>query len=277
MAVTLDATSQGIAQLGASATSGTLTQTHTVNAGAPAVTVALFVYVEANVSLSGATISATYGGTAMTMAGSVVYFGSDENALAVFTLANPPTGAQQWEVSVSGVATNAAGFWIMGCCESNSGVLAVGTPVTVTGDTAGAATANTLTVDSVSPAYKVVTGHAVREPNLFSGYSQTVRAAVSGAYAYTAYLLGLFFLPYAASATGGELLVGDAPGAPTVTATATQPSTALWAAIGLPLTPAPVLGAAAAQVAATVAVSASLTRTATPSPLRTWVIGGTNS
>lgn len=280
MPVLLDSSSQNIAQFGSAATSGSLTQNHSVSAQAPAVTALLFAYVQASVDLSAATLAATFGGHSMTMLGSPVLWGTNENALAAFSLPSPPTGVQQWDFTAGGLAANAAGFWVFGDCVSYSGVLGLGSPVFVSGDTAGAQTANSVTVDSVAPAYRVVTGHAVRDPDLFSGYNLAARSMISGAYAYTAYLLSLFgynFFPYVASAAGGELLVGDAPGAATVTGTATQPSTASWGAIGVPLIPAPVVGTGALSVSTGFAASGALTRIATPSPLRTWVIGGTNS
>lgn len=280
MPVLLDSSSQNIAQFGSSATSGNLTQNHSVSAKAPAVTALLFAYVQANVDLSAATLAATFGGTSMTMLGSPVLWGTSENALVAFSLPTPPTGVQQWDFSVGGLTASANGFWVFGDCVSYSGVLSVGTPVFVSGDTAGTQTANSVTVDSVVPAYRVVTAHAVRDPDLFSGYDLTPRAMISGAYAYTAYLLSLFgynFFPYVASAAGGELLVGDAPGAATVTGTATQPSTASWGAMGVSLTPAPVVGLGALGISIATSATGSLTRIATPSPLRTWVIGGTNS
>jgi hypothetical protein len=203
----------------------------------------------------------------------------------VFTLASPPTGSQTWEIAVSGLTANSNGFWLLADCVSYSGVLTVGTPVFVSGDTVGASTSNTVTVDSTGaaavPAAKIVTAHAVSSPDLFSGYTLTTRAAIDGTYAYIAYLLSFFgynFLPYTATAQGGELLVGDAPGAAAVVGTATQPSTALWGAIGLPLIAAPVVGTGALTLSLNdISASGSLTRVATPSPLRTWVIGGANS
>ncbi|ORV92809.1 hypothetical protein AWC11_07345 [Mycobacterium interjectum] len=277
MPVLLDSASQNINEIAGTATSGDVTNNHVVNPLAPAVTALLFAFLAANVDATGATLAGTFGGQDMTMLGSPVRWGSNKNALAVFALAGPPSGSQEWEASVSGLTANAGGFWIMGDCVSYSGVLSVGEPVFVTGDTAGAQTANTVTVDSVSPAHRVVTAHAVTSPNLFSAYNLNTRAAIDGQYAYIAYLLSFFgynFLPYTASAAGGELLVGDAPGAPTVTGTATQPSTALWGAVGVPLIPAPVVLDAALGVSTDLSVSASLQRVATPSPLRTWVIGG---
>ncbi|OIN79774.1 hypothetical protein [Mycobacterium malmoense] len=277
MPVLLDSASQNIAEISASdATSGSVNQNHTINPLAQAVTVTLFVFLAANVDTTDATLTATFGGQEMTMQGDPVRWGSNKNLLAVFTLAAPPTGQQEWEASVSGLTANSSGFWLMGACESNSGVLAVGNPVTVSGDTAGATTENTVTVDSVAPAYKVITAHAITSPNLFSGYNLTTRAAIDGTYAYIAYLLSFFgfnFFPYVADAQGGELLIGDAPGAATVTGTVTQPSTAAWGAIGLPLIPAPVVLAASLSVSTSISAALSLQRVASPSPLRTWVIG----
>lgn len=280
MPVNFDSGSQNIAEISGPATSGSVSQAHTTNPLAPAVTVALFGHLAASVDTSGATLSATYGGVPMTMQGSPVRWGNNHNALAAFTLAGTaetplPAGPQEWELSVSGLPASSSGFWLMGAAESNSGVLAVGDPVMVSGDTIGATTQNSVTVPSVAPAYKVLTAHAVTTPNLFSAYNLTSRAAIDGTYAYIAYLLSIFgfnLFPFVATALGGELLVGDAPGAPEVTGTAVQPNTALWGAIGLPLIPAPVLLTGALDLDVDIEASMSLQRIATPSPLRTWVI-----
>lgn len=278
MPVALDSASRNIKEVAGTATSGDVAQNHIINPSAPAVTALLFAYLAANVDASTAVLSATFGTDAVDMAmlGDPLYFDGNKNALAVFSLAAPATGPQQWEASVSGLTANANGFWLLVDCVSYSGVLSVGEPVAVSGDTAGAQTANSVTIDSISPAHRVVTGHAVRSPHLFSAYNLTTRAAIDGQYAYIAYLLSFFgynFIPYTATATGGELLVGDAPGAATVTGTATQPSTAAWGAVGVPLIPAPVIIEAALGIPTSVDVAASLHRVATPSPLRTWVIG----
>ncbi|MDY0112716.1 MAG: hypothetical protein RBS21_00390 [Corynebacterium sp.] len=284
MPVLLDYASQNITEVAGTTTSGSVSNAHPVSPMAQAVTVTLFAFVASSVDTTAATFTATFGGVAMTMKGTPVRWGSNQNALMVFVLAGPPTSpTPTWEFSVSGMTANSNGFWLLGCCESNSGVLTVGTPVFVSGDTAGASTANTVTVDSSGaaavPAAKIVTAHAVSDPYLFSGYTLNTRAAIDGTYAYIAYLLSFFgynFLPYTATAQGGELLVGDAPGAPTVVGTATQPDTALYGAIGLPLIAAPVAANGALQLSASAAASGSLTRVTAPSPWRTWTIGGTN-
>jgi hypothetical protein len=272
MPVLLDNSSLIIGDFGASATTGTVTQQATVNAQSTGVKAYIFAYLMGNNNVSAATLTAEYAGASATALGSPVMFGSNQNALAAFALNSPLTGKQTWGVTASGLTAQIAGFWIMAICVTESGVLATGTPVPVTGDTAGAATANSVTVPSSTPACRVLTAHAVRTPNLFTGYNHNTLSAVSGAPNGIAYLLGLLTSPLASPPLGGELLVGDSPGATSITGTATQPSTAAWAAIGIPLTPAPVIGNAATDFGFDITAAGSVKRYTTPSPKRTYLI-----
>jgi hypothetical protein len=207
-----------------------------------------------------------------------VTFGTAFNKLAVYYLAGStlPLGQSNVVATVSGLTANAAGFWMMLTTSSYAGALSISPPVLVTGDTVGATVNNSVTVTSVSPAHRVVTVHAVPHPNLFSGYNLISRAVASGQYAYVAYLLEIFgveLLPYTSTANDGELLLGDSPGAASVTGTAIQPSTALWGAIGFDIAPAPVIGAGYINTGATLAATGSVSRVQPPAPWRTWVLG----
>jgi hypothetical protein len=272
MPVQLDNASLIIGDFGASATGGTVTQNATVNANSTSLNAYIFAYLMGNNNVSAATLTAHFGGTNAPILGSPVMFGSNQNALAAFSLPNPSTGPQTWTVTAAGLTAQSQGFWLMAICITDSGVLTTGTPITVTGDTAGAQTNNSVTVPSSNAACRVLTAHAVRSPNLFTSYNHNTLSAVSGAPNGIAYLLGLLTSPLASPPLGGELLVGDSPGAASITGTAQQPSTAAWAAIGIPLTPAPVIAHATTDFGFDITAAGSVQRDATPSPLRTYTI-----
>lgn len=277
MPALLDAASQNIVEVAGTATSGTVSTTHAANPKAQSLWGLAYLYLAANVDTSsGVTVGVTFGGTAMTeTTGARTYFDGNKNLLTVFELQGPPTGAKTVEASVSGLTGNANGFWLMLDVVTYAGVQTVGNPVTVSGDTAGAQTTNSVTVASGAPADRVVTAHALRSPHLFSANNLTARANMSGVYAYIAYLLsflGFNFVPYVATAAGGGLLVQDASGAASVTGTATQASTAQWGAIGLPLAAAPVVLEVTVEIDTSISASMSIQRALTPVAERYWEI-----
>lgn len=276
-----ESANHNINEIAGAATSGSVDVDIVASPQSPSLWATASIYLKTNVDTSGATLTVTYGGVEMTeKAGARTYWDGHKNLLTVFELGfngleSPPTGSKTVHAAVSGLPSDSGGFWILCDVVVYSGVLSSGDPVVVSGDTAGAQTANSVTVPSVSEAHRVVTVHAIRTPNLFSAHNLSARAITSGVYAYIAYLLSLLgynFFPYVVSASGGELLVQDAPGASTVTGTCTQPSTAQWAAIGFSLTPAPVVLEAALEIPMETTASLSIHRALTPVAERYWKI-----
>lgn len=192
----------------------------------------------------------TAGGTAMQLLGSVSYAVASTAAAAtvsLYGLLNPPTG------SVNVVVTNTTKSYTAVNSVSYTGVSSFDTAATNT------YVNDVVTVASVLPAHRVIAAHAITPMvNTFT-YNQLKRAVVIDPY----------------STAEQTLLVGDAPGAPTVTSAVTLSSgTPNWGAIGVNLTPAPVAGSATVTIPVSVVATAALTRTQPPSPLRYWTING---
>jgi hypothetical protein len=141
---------------------------------------------------------------------------------------------------------------------SYSGVDSIGTVVKATPTSTGN---NSVTVSSVAPAYKVVTAHAVGQispPNSFYSYSNTLR---SNGYVY--------LWPAIVS----QILMGDAPGATSVTTTCPMAgATNAWGAYGWSLSPAPVVADAALDLSMDFSAEAGLYRVGSVAPSRLWVI-----
>jgi hypothetical protein len=91
--------------------------------------------------------------------------------------------------------------------------------------------------------------------------------AIRGQVAIPGALFDVSFFP-----TGGTLIIGDAPGAASVTATATQNSSAFWAAAGVSLAPTTVVGGSALSTGVVPAAGGGTYRTATPVSDRYWTI-----
>lgn len=270
-----ESANHGINQIAGTATTGTVDVPITINPMAPAVWAVAAVYLVANVDTTGVTVTITFDDdddTPMVVHGTPVTWDGKKNLLVAFKLQAPPTGQRIAHVSVSGLTAHANGFWIMCDVATYSGVQEIGDPVRVSGDTAGAQTANSVSVPSVAEAYRVVTIHALRTPLLFTANNLTARAQTSGLYAWVWYFLGLWFLPVTETAAGGGLLLQDAPGDDTVIGTCTQPSTNQWGAIGFSMLPAPVVIEAALELEVDISLSLSISRVATPAPERLWVI-----
>lgn len=205
--------------------------------------------------MTAATFTATFGGVAMTLAGHVEW-NSNNCGIKLYTLAAPLTGARSAVASFSSMPTEALTRNLVVAAATYSGVATIGSAVD---DTPATSVSNTVTVSSGNPCDRVIGLHGVSGTSGipgFSAYNKIVRAH-----------------QHAVGFAGGDLALGDAPGAGSVTLTATQLSTALWGAIGLPMTAAPVVADAVLTMPKlSLAASGNVFRVASPSPERYWEI-----
>lgn len=209
-----------------------------------------------NVASTSGSIAVAFDGVAMTPATPQYWGGSSKDMFQAFTLPAPAIGDTEVTATVSGMG--GSGYLIL-ASVSWSGVSAMGTIVSAGGTEV---TANSVTAPSVSPAYSVVTIHAcgdLLDGNNFTAFTGTKRADAK-----------LTLWPFVV----GELLIGETPGATSVTATATQQqgNSTGWGAFALPLTPAIVSGDASLKLSMAESANGGIYRVATPSPERTWVI-----
>lgn len=198
------------------------------------------------------TITVTFGGVAMQSAADPIYFSSGHSRFQLFKLPLPAGGLNSVSTSVSGMGSS--GYFIFSSV-TYSGVRDIGTIVSKTADST--TTLNTIVVPSVSEAYRVVTAHATGYGSYMGSYNLTLR---SDGYVY--------IWPSKVA----EIMMGDAPGAPTVTGTAGMTNNSIWGAFGIPLLPATLSGDASLDVAVDSAADGGIYRVGTPSPERLWVI-----
>ena len=255
MPVMLDSTGKGTLLVAGGDTSDDITVTHNVS---PIARDRVFAYVwlfwTGEVDTTAATFTATFGGEAMTQIADV-YWNTNKGTLRLFELEDAPRGSVSVVGAFSGMGTEGLvtrNFMMI--TETYSGVEESGTPVEVT--SGGTTVTSTVVVPSGRAAHRVIAGHAVGKLRGFtnSGYNQTKRQSAT--------MLG-----------GGAVLTGDAPGAASVTSTATHNATsANYGAIGLTLSPSKVL--ISAQMAATARLRAAVAifRVVEPHPDRLWVI-----
>jgi hypothetical protein len=272
MPVLFDSASSSGGHISNGATSGTTSSTHNVSPAATHLVALACVLWTGGVDTTSATFGVTFGGTAMTALGaSAKRWSSNQHYFQWFILdgslaggATVPTGSRTVTASFSSMPTESNGRAFMMVCATYSNVASVGTPVAVTPTTT---TSNSVTVPSVLAAHRVVTTHAAGNGVSFTpgSYNKTIRGqvAIPGA------LFDVSFFP-----TGGTLIIGDAPGAASVTATATQNSSALWAAAGVSLAPTTVVGGSALTTGIVPAAGGGTYRTATPVSDRYWTIPG---
>lgn len=251
MAVAFDSsTSKFVTLVGGN---GTVTTTHVVNSLATDLVTVVGALWAGNADTSSGSLAATFGGAAMT-GSDVVRWDTNRAMMQIFTLVGPSTGSQTVSVTATGMP-NTGSLAIVSA--TFAGVAAIGDIVSASPTSS---TQNSVTVDSVAAAYRVVTIHGCGSggiSNSFSGYNLVQRASS---------IIYVPPFPYA------EILLGDGPGAATVTGTATQGSSANWGAFGIPLSPAIVKGDSSLNVSMTTNGGGHLYRSGTPSPLRTWVI-----
>lgn len=252
MAVLFDSSTQfGDAVTGGS---GSVSGPHVVNALATDRVAIVAVMWIGNSDTSSGSLSVTFGGASMT-GSTPMRWTSNKTMFQLFTLANPGTGSKTVQATAASMGGN--GYLIV-ASSTYSGVQSIGSIVSVAGSTA--TTSNTISVSSASAAYRVVTVHgcgAQSAANSFSDYNLTQRAYAE-----------VYLWPQVVC----EMILGDGPGAATVTGTATQKSSAAWGAYGIPLTPSVVLGDASLNISMNVSSGGNIYRANQPSPLRYWVV-----
>ena len=216
MPVLFDSSAQGTTLVAGGSASGSKTGTHRVSTFARDRMVAyVWVLWTGAVDVSGATFSATFGGSAMTLMGSRTW-DSMRAKFMCFKLEDAPRGSQTWEVAFTSMPTELITRNLHVIVETYSGVESVGDAVTAGGTNT---TVNRVTASSVKAAHRVASGHAIGEWGALSAYTLTKRQATM--------MLG-----------GGAMVVGDAPGAASVVSTATNNlTTPNWGAIAVPMTP----------------------------------------
>jgi hypothetical protein len=207
--VTFDAVSGGHTDSGFGNASATWS--HTASGNSQAVVVGL--RWSQTGGLGNATRTVTYGGTTMQSLGVVGLAGEATNAVAAvfvefFGVRNPASGAQTISVTV---ARGASSVSLEACSISYAQVSGFGPPTTpVSGTEAG----TSMTQPVSSAANEMVVQMFGTASGAITGYSQTPRFT---------------------SANG--LLVGDAPGAATISFTASRASGADYAGVAVRLTP----------------------------------------
>ncbi len=218
MPVQFDSTSSGHLLVGGATTSGDITRDHNVSTQArDRVLAATWMLWTGEADTTGATFAATFGGEAM-VEHDAVRFDTDKCYFGVHVLEDAPRGAQSSVASFSSMPTELITRNFMAITETYSGYEELAAAISAVG---ASTLENTVTVPSVRPAHRVLSGHAVGKLRGFTkdGYTLTKRKVET--------MLG-----------GGALLVGDAPGDASVVATATHNSaSANWGAIGFALTP----------------------------------------
>lgn len=182
----------------------TASGTHTCNG------TAVVVAVQGATSLGTPTVSATYGGQAMTLLGTVAM--GTAQTLALFGMLNPPSGPQ----TVTATCAGGFGPGASAVVVSYKNVGSFGTPVT---NSASSGTGMSLSVPSavdrmVAQAFaaNAISGTGSLD---ISSYNRTQRATVP--------------------TSNRNLLVGDAAGASSVSFSATTSRSSVWAAIGVDL------------------------------------------
>lgn len=236
---------------------GSISKTINVNPSATGLVAVVATLWSSDANCSGASFSATFGGDAMTPLGSPIVFNSNKTRLDVFVLQDPPSGpGKSAVVSYSSMPTGGGTRYFWSVAGTYSGVEEIGEAEDANGS---GTNQNTVTVDSVLPAHRVVAVHAswnLPEGNWITAYNQTARAN------------GTIL-------TGQPvLLLGDAAGAETVTSTATHMAsgTAIWAAKGFNLTPATVVGEAELDLSMGMSTGGTFFRDRTPDARRYWKI-----
>ncbi|KWX67076.1 hypothetical protein [Mycobacterium sp. NAZ190054] len=219
MPVQFDSTSSGHLLVGSGTTSGDIEREHNVSTQArDRVLAAMWMLWTGEADTTGATFAGEFGGQPM-VEHEAVRFDSDKCYFGVHVLEDAPRGSQGWVASFSSMPTEFLSTRnFMAITETYSGYEELAAAISAVG---GSTLNNTVTVPSVRPAHRVLSGHAVGKLRGFTkdGYTLTKRKSET--------MLG-----------GGALLVGDAPGDESVVATAVHnAASANWGAIGFALTP----------------------------------------
>jgi hypothetical protein len=159
------------------------------------------------------TATAKVGSTSMTQLG-IIHIADSVNAdndyIAMFGLLNPPTGSQ----TITTTITTAAFYYQTANSVSYKNVSGFGTAVTNSGTTASMSVSVPSAVGQMAVA-AFTTGSVIVAASSFNQTSRYSTAGVGG--------------------TNDPLLIGDAPGASTVSFTATMTGASSWVGIGVPL------------------------------------------
>jgi hypothetical protein len=251
MPVAFDSSASNAAYKAGASTSGNLTWNHTTSSLASDVIVLVGVLFTSDITTTGASLTCTLGGNAMTPSGSV-FFDTNQCFLKTYYTLDPTPGSLAVNFAYTSMPTEVITRNLMGVSLSYSGVEDIGTAVTNSG---GTTTTSSVTVDGTAAAHRVISFHGVDGSSFgnINSYDEAMRART--------FLFG-----------GGVLLAGDAEGANGQAMTAHQNTTSHWAAIGVSLSPAPVLATAAHSSGFTATARGGIYREAPPAPSRYWRI-----
>lgn len=192
----------------------------------------------------------------------------------VFLLQNIPVGDQGVTFKIAGMPSSAPGVrCVIGAVSTYSGVGSADIANAVSaGGTNTVDNSVTVTSDALGASGRVVAVHAVgtvdRQPGqYFTSYNLIQRAS------------GLWIQAGVPANVGNSLMIGDAPGAPSVTSTAKNVlATPNWNAVGIALSPSPVSAGASLKVSSIItACGGGVARVQPPSPERTWTLKGGNA
>lgn len=218
-----------------------------------------------DVSLSGNPVTCTWtGGAPVPLLATPLLFGSSQNMLMGWIVDAPVSGTVK--VTHSGFAASVwakarfleVGVWSQAAALDLANIQSA--VVSAVGSTNVAS--DTVTVQSVLPASRVIAAHLVGRGKTITGYNGTKVAAANSA--------GTPNSPVG----NGQMILGECRGAASVASTATHSiPTGLWAALGLNINPAPViLGAKGSHRAGKGSFGASVYRFAEPHPDRLYVV-----
>lgn len=259
MPVTIDSAGAASALILGAHTSDNVSRTHSVSPNATNVVGIAALMMTGGVDLSGATFGCTWGGTAMDEYASIDWQTAHHHILKVYTMVGPPANSHSVIGSFSSAPTELVTRDLILASASYQGVASIGEAVIVNGAPPDdPSTHNAVEVDAVIDAYRSVTVHGVGGTNGFTAFNRITRAH-----------------KHAVGIGGGDLLLGDSPGANSLTSSATQLiSTTLWGAVGIPLAPAVVLIDAALSLSFQMGSVVSILRQQTPDKHRYWPIDG---
>lgn len=237
-----------------SAASGSVPAPITVDADAPDVGAVACLMWNGGVDATDADFGINFGSTPMEAAGDPLPMGGNHlYIMQPFRLLSPPAGDHNVTATYSGMDTELITRQLKIVVATYSGVESISDPTVVS---TGTVTNNSVTITSVAEAYRGVFIHGCNGVNHFTSYNKIKRANQVSP-------LNL----------AGQLLLGDTPGAASITSTAVQSSTPTWAAYGFNLVPA-IVNIDASMVFSPMQMTpnAGILRIATPSPQRFWEI-----
>lgn len=217
MAVTFDSSASATTKLAGTAATGTVTATHTVSSIAANLYAIAAVCWSGGVNPSDAEFSVTFGGQTMTpVEDGTQLWDNSEGITLLYYLENPPTGPQTVEASFAGMPTSSTAQYLSLATATYSGTAGISAATTA----AGAGTDAEVIVPAAT-GEMVVAG--------FTATSSVPMGPLADFNQTSRYNLG--WVDY----SNDPLLIGDAPGADTVTFTADDTTAASWAGAGIEL------------------------------------------